>query len=66
MAAAEMRARATIRSRDLVFATVAGGMSEGTEYAWVAMATRYRYFRKTAEEAQTKRMREGGRRVVVG
>ena len=46
IAAAEMRARATIRSKEEVFATVAGEISDGNEYAFVAIATGCRYFRE--------------------
>ena len=46
IAAAEMRARATMRSKEEVFATVAGEISDGNEYAFVAIATRYRSFRE--------------------
>lgn len=49
MAAAEMRASATIRSKEEVFATVAGEISVGNEYAFVAIATSYRYVRESAD-----------------
>ena len=41
IAAAEMSASATMRSSDEVFLTVSGEMSDGSEYAFVAMATVY-------------------------
>ena len=50
IAAAEMRARATIRNRDDVFATVAGEISEGSEYAFVAIATSFRYHCRSKTE----------------
>ena len=60
-----MRARATMRSNDLVFATVAGETSEGNEYAFVAIATSYRYFRKIADNVREKNGGEGGKWSVV-
>ena len=48
IAAAEMSARATIRSSEEVFATAAGEMSDGSEYAFVAIATRSRCVRRGA------------------
>lgn len=45
IAAAEMNASATIRNSDEVFATVVGAMFDGSEYAFVAMATECRAVR---------------------
>lgn len=41
MAAAEMSASETIRNSDRMFVTVSGGTSDGSVYAFVAMATNY-------------------------
>ena len=53
MAAAEMRASETIRNSDEVFATVAGEISEGSEYAFVAIATNLRdRYRRTSKSKE--------------
>ena len=58
-----MSARATIRRRDEVFATAAGEMSEGSEYAFVAIATSSL---GACYEADRERSEGGMREMFVG